>query len=74
MKKFIFTLVLVTQMTCEAVFEEFTKIIYRCENDEVVCYTITGGHKGLQCEFKKNLEGNTIQANQVADIKIQERG
>lgn len=74
MKKFIFTLVLVTQMTCEVVFEEFTKAIYRCENDEVVCYKITGAYTGFQCEFKKNLEGNTIQANQVADIKIQERG
>lgn len=30
MKKFIFTLVLVTQMTCEVVFEKFTIAIYRC--------------------------------------------
>lgn len=50
MKKILFSLMLVTAMTC-------TKMgngIYRCENEEAICY-IYDGYKegGIDCKFKE---------------------
>lgn len=51
MKKILLSLMLVTAMTCT----KMTDGVYRCENDEVVCYVFkefkTGG--GISCKFKE---------------------
>lgn len=54
MKKFLFSLMLVTAMTCEPVYETVSKAIYRCENDEVICYLYNGIKQGnITCKFKE---------------------
>lgn len=52
MKKYLASLMLVTAMTCTKVYGDWTVIVYRCENNEVICYTnITDG--GFDCKFKE---------------------
>lgn len=55
MKKFILSLLLVTPLVCEHVPHgiNFSKV-HRCENDEVVCYTMQSGWgEGISCKFKE---------------------
>lgn len=55
MKKILFCLVLA--MTCEkyVITTMIQHAIYRCENDEVICYTVDEGIRpgGLFCKFKE---------------------
>ena len=54
MKKYLISLMLVTAFTCEPVYETVSKVIYRCENDEVVCYLYNGVKQGnITCKFKE---------------------
>lgn len=57
MKKFLFSLMLVTAMTCEGVETKGDapwSAIYRCENKEVICYVISGIKRGgISCKFKE---------------------
>lgn len=57
MKKFLFSLMLVTSFTCDIISDG----IKRCENDEVICYvydtgwagiTKSGRGAGISCKFK----------------------
>ena len=55
--KYLLSLMLVATMTCEIIDTKGNSPwsdIYRCENDEVVCY-ITSGDKegGISCKFKE---------------------
>jgi hypothetical protein len=55
MKKFMLSLLLVTPFVCENVPNKavFTTT-KRCENDEVICYTIQSGYgDGISCKFKE---------------------
>lgn len=55
--KHLLSLMLVATMTCEIIdtkgdFHWFN--IYRCENDEVICYITSSGKKGgISCKFKE---------------------
>ena len=54
MREYLASLMLVTAFTCEPVYEETFKAIYRCENDEVVCYLYNGIKQGnITCKFKE---------------------
>lgn len=55
MKKFMLSLLLVTPFVCENVpNKKFLTNISRCENDEVICYTIQSGYgDGISCKFKE---------------------
>ena len=54
MKKYLASLMLVTAFTCEPVYETMSKAIYRCENDEVICYLYNGIQQGnMTCKFKE---------------------
>lgn len=54
MKKILWSLMIVTAFTCESVYSTFNREIYRCENDEVVCYIYDGIKKGgVSCKFKE---------------------
>ena len=57
MKKFLFSLMLVTSFTCDIISDG----IKRCENDEVICYVYdtgwagiakSGRGAGISCKFK----------------------
>ena len=48
MKKFLLSLMLVTPLVCQYIEKEY-HLVYRCENDEVVCY-LAG--RSLHCKFK----------------------
>lgn len=43
-----------SSMGCDLVDDSFsTANVYRCENDEVICYIMSGYQKGgISCEFK----------------------
>lgn len=57
MKKYLASLMLVTAMTCEPVYDTISKSIYRCENDEVICYLYNGVKQGnIACKFKEALD------------------
>lgn len=55
--KYLLSLMLVATMTCKDIEIKgysFLGRVYRCENDEVVCYYISGPQKGgLSCKFKE---------------------
>lgn len=54
MKKFLWSLMIVTAFTCKSVYSTFNNEIYRCENDEVICYIFDGLKKGgIFCKFKE---------------------
>lgn len=66
MKRCILSLLLVTALTCRVVEteipnERFLHIdrVFRCENDEVVCYIVfdnnsaRSGRGGMSCKFKE---------------------
>ncbi|MBQ2319184.1 MAG: hypothetical protein II378_03340 [Clostridia bacterium] len=55
MKKFMLSLLLVTPFVCENVpNKKFLTNVSRCENDEVICYTIQSGYgDGISCKFKE---------------------
>lgn len=48
---------LVATMTCEIIDTKggyLLSSVYRCENDEVICYIISGIKKGgISCKFKE---------------------
>ena len=53
MKKILCCLIIVTAFTCKSVYSNLYNEIYRCENDEVVCYIYDGFKKGgVSCKFK----------------------
>ena len=56
MKKYL--IVLALTMTCTEVFENnFQKpTIYRCENEEVICYTKHYHESGIYCHFKGGIK------------------
>lgn len=57
MKKFTLTfcIALSLQMSCEKLISELTgPTVYRCENEEVVCY-VDGWHGGVSCKFKEGV-------------------
>lgn len=55
--KYLLSLMLIVTMTCKDIEikgKSFWGKIYRCENDEVVCYYVFGDKKGgLSCKFKE---------------------
>lgn len=65
MKRCILSLLLVTALTCRVVKTEipnerflYIDRVFRCENDEVVCYLFwnnsgVGGSGGMSCKFKE---------------------
>lgn len=54
MKKILWGLMIVTAFTCKTVYSIINNEIYRCENDEVVCYIYDGIKKGgISCKFKE---------------------
>lgn len=55
MKKFMLSLLLVTPLVCENVpYKGLLTNIRRCENDEVICYTIQSLYgDGISCKFKE---------------------
>lgn len=56
MKKYLASLMLVTAFTCKSVYSTFNNEIYRCENDEVICYIYVGMNKGgVSCKFKEKI-------------------
>jgi hypothetical protein len=58
MKKILLSLMLVTAFTCEPVYDTISKSIYRCENDEVICYLYSGVKQGnITCKFKEVIDG-----------------
>lgn len=54
MKKILFLIAFT--MTCKEVTEGWVPAIYRCENDEVVCYVKPGRDAGLFCIKKERGE------------------
>ena len=57
MKKFLWSLMIVTTFTCKSVYSTFSIEMQRCENDEVVCYIYSGLKKGgVSCNFKETRE------------------
>lgn len=55
MSKVILSLLLVTAFTCQRLETpwQFSGNMFRCENDEVICYYFTGSYKGgISCKFK----------------------
>ena len=72
MKRCILNLLLVTALTCRVVEteipnERFFHIdrVFRCENDEVVCYIVfdnslnNAGRGGMSCKFKEVKQDET---------------
>lgn len=60
MKKILFLLVLT--MTCQKVYDGGTLgyDYYRCENDEVICYTTNQNYgRPLTCKFKADFVKNS---------------
>ena len=57
MKKFLLSLILVTPLVCESVYDSFVAALRRCENDEVVCYVYAG--YSMQCQFKVQADDNS---------------
>ena len=56
MRKFLLSLMLVTVFTCEPVYNTISKSVYRCENDEVICYLYSGVKQGnIICKFKEKI-------------------
>lgn len=59
MKTTILSLLIVTSFTCQRIeSKEGYPFLYRCENDEVICYiqrdlTGYGGVGGVTCKFKE---------------------
>lgn len=52
--KYLLSLMLVGTMTCELVHNDRKFSVYRCENNEVVCYmTHTYYTDGISCKFKE---------------------
>lgn len=55
--KYLLSLMLVATMTCKEIDVEGSRPwvnIYRCENDEVICYVVSGAKKGgISCKFKE---------------------
>ena len=54
MKNTFLSILLVTSFSCEHILMHmgiFTHMIWRCENDEVICYVNTEDD-GLSCRFK----------------------
>lgn len=56
MKKNIFILLLITFLDCKILETKgisFFLSIARCENDEVICYILSGAYQGgISCKFK----------------------
>lgn len=57
MKKFLLSLILLTPMVCESIYGKYISTVYRCENDEVVCY-VYAAHS-MQCQFKVQTDDNS---------------
>ena len=54
MMKILWSLMIVTAFTCQSVYSTFNYEMYRCENDDVVCYIYDGMKKGgVSCKFKE---------------------
>lgn len=53
--KYLLSLMLVTAMTCQSVKTPMGYArMYRCENDEVICYYYENYYKGgMSCKFKE---------------------
>lgn len=55
--KYLLSLMLIATMTCKGIEIKGTShwfYIYRCENNEVICYITSGGKQGgVSCKFKE---------------------
>ena len=55
--KYLLSLMLVATMICKDIEikgDSFWGSVYRCENNEVVCYYVSGPQKGgISCKFKE---------------------
>ena len=60
MKKIFYSLFLIGALTCQEIKTNLKtfRTLYRCENEEVICYTFTtaigyGGAGSMSCKFKE---------------------
>lgn len=50
--KYLLSLMLVTNLVCETVYQSLFVTVERCENKEVICY-IYYSDGGISCKFKE---------------------
>jgi len=55
MKKVLLCFLIATAFTCKKIDFGILDSIWRCENDEVICYNYNYGHgTGLSCKWKES--------------------